>query len=173
MPLAIEFRKEKLTLEDAMRRWDAGEILTNERPQVLTSGYVGVFLKYATMPEFAKHEDPLIPEDLEPYYIYRGRLFDNWRSHEGVYSFEGIDEMLVQHDVDGAVRERYSRVAIAGKSLTALRDAYIALRDGNLRPTKNWSSPGTVAAPTGPANEGGSGSHAVPPMAATVTDKAA
>ncbi len=147
MPIAIEFCKKGLTQNEADARWKEGSISTREKPQLLSSGKIGLFIAHAVMPDFALLEDPKIPADLLPRYIYRGRIFDQGRCHEGQYPEQGIEYMSVQHDRDRDCGEKFSRVVIAGRDLHVIARVYTQLRDGVLRPMKEWSSPGQIAAP--------------------------
>lgn len=170
MPIAIEFCKSGLTLKEADARWNEGSISTREKPQFLSSGRIGLFIAHAVMPDFALLEDPKIPTDLVPRYIYRGRIFDQGRCHEGQYPEQGIEYMSVQHDRDRECGEKFSRVVIAGRDLHVIARVYTLLRDDVLRPKKEWSSAGQIVAPA--ATSEGSGQLSFPPEAVRKTKAA-
>ncbi|MCK9361472.1 hypothetical protein M0Q28_04585 [Patescibacteria group bacterium] len=173
MPLLIEFTDPDIDVEDIDDLQEDRRIRLRERAEIQSSGNPGFFLRYAHLPDYL-FQAPRLPPDLEVRYSYRSDLRDDGRASQGMYEVEGIALMKVEHAKDYDLKTIFSRVVIIGEIGTPLQtisDAYVALRDGKLRPSKDWSSPGTIAAPAAEKSEG-SGSHTLPQKATAATKAA-
>ncbi|MCC6563356.1 hypothetical protein IT087_00510 [Candidatus Uhrbacteria bacterium] len=174
MPLLIEFTDPNVGLKEIDALQERGRIRLRERAEMQSSGNPGFFLRYVRLPDYL-FQAPSIPEELGTLrYSYRSDLRDGGRAPQGMYEVEGIALMTVEQAKDHDLKMIFSRVVIIGEigtSLKTISEAYVALRDGQLRPTKDWSSPGTIAAPAAEKSEG-SGSHTLPQKATAATKAA-
>lgn len=171
MPLLIEFRGEGVTLKEISDLQKAGIILLKENATVQSSGFPAFFLSYACLPDYL-FQAPNLPKELEVLYTYRDDLQDGGVAKQGKYTVPGIEHMNVQHKKDYQTNVFFSRVVIIGVDLRKISETFEKLRDGELFPTKEWSSPGLIAAPRmASANDTkeDSGQLTLPLLAAQVT----
>lgn len=144
----------------------------SERAKRQPNGNVGIFLGWYDLPG-VKRLGPKIPEEvedqLEIMYTYRYVVPDGHSLTEGIYEHDDIEEMSVLHGLfDG---ERVSRVTIVSESLPLIIDLYEDLRDGKLKPARDWSAkPRSPVEPKG--EKEASGQHALPQKAATAPQAA-
>lgn len=183
MSLTIEFIDETVTEKEINAYIRERKIPFNpksHRLQTMPNGHVSIFIGFAGVPRLAA-KSPKLPSELEVQYIFQSDV-DDASLREGVYAHgEDIEVMTVQRVFDKRLGKLKSVVEIVGTDLVKIEQAFMHLRSGKLKPTQDWTSAGTVEAPAptpapsnGPSNgaKEGSGTHGLPPVAATETKAA-
>jgi len=173
MGLIVEFTDPTVTREEIDAYIRDGKIpfdrARGHAVQIQANGNVAIYVGSASFPGLPRKKLK-VPSELQVLYTFRADILDGFQPAEGMYTYgDDIESFSVQRVKDVQLGKVKTAVEIVSTNIERIEQAYSHLRSGKLKPTQDWSSVGTIEAPKAddPETKEGSGSHPLPPKAAT------
>ena len=175
MPLRIEFLEESLDEEEVNAFLVANRFRLHEVIKRQPNGRLGVFVGWATLPNYVD-QAPAFPKEWDAMYYFTDKLY-KVDLKQGLYDYGDVG-LVVQLEKDKDLNELYYEVEVKGHDLAKVSHAYIHFRSGKLMPSSDWSSSGAIEAPkaeidSSDGEEGSGQLNLLPSMAAKEKTKAA
>lgn len=141
----VEAERELASLKEKGRVGDLRVDTDRETGQQYLAVYEDAFDPTATFPN--------IPSSIVARVTLKDRIYCGFRT-EGIYRHEGAELMVKTHVqvhsemmADRIEREEWQEVTVSGPNVTAVRNIYTLVRQGNLLPEEDWEAePSVVSA---------------------------